>query len=156
MSRLTAEKTTATPYLALWDAADPDLTSTDVNQSPVDITKAVAGNINYIRLGISGAVASQSILWHIIITDEAVRDAAGNPLVIQVVEWRSTATARRSASAGAAGQYIHQAAEGHGDLINIKGAGTRGARLRIYLALVNIDSDTAIHLTRIETFNKAL
>lgn len=156
MPRKTATPTDATPYLALWDTADNDvsLDNVDVNQSPVELP---VGTARYIRLSITGVTAAASPLWHLVGVDFSLQDGAGagDREVVAVIPWRSVATTRRTDADGANGEYVHTAAVGYGNLIPIAGA-TSQRKLRWYLALVDRDLAGSLRLTNFETFDKAL
>ncbi len=159
MPRLTATPTDATPYLALYDTADGDVSqdNVDVNQSPVELP---IGTSRYVRLSISGATAAASPLWHLVGVDFTLQDNAGaspqDREVIAVIPWRSVATTRRSDADNAGGDYIHTAAVGYGNLISVAGIGGQ-RKLRWYLALANLGGEQAnLYLTNFETFDKAL
>lgn len=159
MPRVTATPTDATPYLALWDTADGDVSNdnVDVNQSPVELQ---LGTSRFVRLSISGATAGASPLWHLVGVDFSIQDNAGaspqDREVVAVIAWRSVATTRRSDADNAGGDYIHTAAVGYGNLIPIAGV-TGQRKLRWYLALADLGGESSnLYLTNFETFDKSL
>jgi hypothetical protein len=154
MSRaLGADPTEATPYRNLWDAADPDITSTDVNQAPVQIPTNELMGQTMLTISCGSDVDDVNPEWHLIAADLNLGALGPADVVMAVmpVQTSPPATGREQQLDGVGGIFVHSPAQF--DLRSI----VRTRKWSYYLALAVLPAGaTTVYLIDYWTTSKPL
>jgi len=107
MSRQTVQPTDATPWLAQWTAASPDLSSTTADTAPVELV--VPPGTDFIRLGLSQSLNGILGIWHLLAVDYRALEDELEPTVVYSFEFISNdiVTDRQTHFNDGGGRFIH-------------------------------------------------
>lgn len=142
MSRDLSARTAAAPYLTYWDAADSDISSTDADQAPVDITNHARGS-DFVTMCFSANAVGASVLSIIAVDESTPADENSDPQPIGSVNVTMTATEAGTSHFDGGGDPFMPAVTA-----DIRGL-PDGPTIRYYLALTTLTTSSQVNLTYI-------
>ena len=147
--------TSLVPWIALWDAADLDLSSVDGNQAPVELS--IPPLTEFLRLVVASDSNNDSPVWHLILAEVEIRpdtSSPEDPWVVSYISWttQSTASSRRTHGDGGGGNYIHNPINAPA-VLDLRGMWGRSQNQKWYLAVQALGGATTLYLHRYTPFS---